>query len=248
MKKLIYLFLALLIVSCSSDSNQVHIDKVKQQVKKSAMGVEMNYKNITFKWVDTLTVKKQLTIFNTEYEKGISVIINSPYFSKDVLTKKELISLRSWENGIRDTPFKYDGKKYKNYEGFAFANRDMSSFIADLCNQFEISDKLIKNWDNLGEGNLELIKNANWYYQRKANYNGTSEDFFTSITTLVEALEELQTEIGSLSDLNPNDIIEVKALNNYKINNPLLNGAEVDITKYFIFDKDYNVIRTEDVE
>ena len=114
MKKLFFLVLTVLIVSCSSDSNQVHIDKVKQQVKKSAMGVEMNYKNITFKWVDTLTVKKQLTIFNTEYEKGISVIINSPYFSKDVLTKKELISLRSWENGIRDTPFKYDGKKYKN--------------------------------------------------------------------------------------------------------------------------------------
>ena len=58
---------------------------------------------------------KTIVSFNTEYEKGISVIINSPYFSKDVLTKKELISLRSWENGMRDTPFKYDGKKYKNY-------------------------------------------------------------------------------------------------------------------------------------
>ena len=56
MKKLIYLFLTLLIVSCSSDSNQVHIDKVKQQVKKSAMGVEMNYKNITFKWVDNFNL------------------------------------------------------------------------------------------------------------------------------------------------------------------------------------------------
>ncbi len=248
MKKILYIFLTVLIVACSGDLNQIHIDKIKQQVKKDAMGIDLNYKNVTFKWVDTLTVKKQLTILNTEYEKGISVILKSPYFSKDVLTKKELISLRNWENGIRNTPFIFNGKKYKNYEGFAFANRDMSSFITDLSNQIEISDKLIKNWDNLGKGNLELIKNANWYYKRKANYNGTSEDFFNSVTTLVLALKETQTKINSLSDLNPNDIIEVKALNNYKINNPILNGAEVDVTKYFIFDKDYNIIRNEDVE
>jgi len=48
--------------------------------------------------------------------------------------------------------------------------------------------------------------------------------------------------------LNQNDIIEIKALNNYKINNPLLGGAEVDITKYFIFDKDYNIIRKEGID
>ena len=62
MKKLIYLFLALTILACGSDSNQVYIDKVKQQVNKDAMGVEMKYKNVSFEWVDTLTVKKQLAL------------------------------------------------------------------------------------------------------------------------------------------------------------------------------------------
>jgi hypothetical protein len=248
MKKLIYLTLTILIVACSSDINQVHIDKIKQKVKKDAMGIDLNYKNVTFEWIDTLTVKKQISFLNTSYDEGINSILKSSFFSQDVLTKEKLITLRNWENGMRDTPFKYDGKKYKNYEGFALNNRDLSPFITDLCNQIEISDKLLENWSNLEEGNLKLIKNANWYYKRKANYNGTSIDFYNSINNLVELLEELKIKIVPISEMNPNDIIESKALNNYTINNPIMNGIEVDINKYFIFDKDYNVIRTEDVE
>tara|TARA_B110000261_G_C13019165_1_gene331375 strand:+ start:125 stop:871 length:747 start_codon:yes stop_codon:yes gene_type:complete len=248
MKKLIYLTLTILIVACSSDINQVHIDKIKQKVKKDAMGIDLNYKNVTFEWIDTLTVKKQLSFLNTSYDEGINSILKSSFFSQDVLTKEKLITLRNWENGMRDTPFKYDGKKYKNYEGFALNNRDLSPFITDLCNQIEISDKLLENWSNLEEGNLKLIKNANWYYKRKANYNGTSIDFYNSINNLVELLEELKIKIVPISEMNPNDIIESKALNNYTINNPIMNGIEVDINKYFIFDKDYNIIRSESVE
>ena len=248
MKKLIYLTLTILIVACSSDINQVHIDKIKQKVKKDAMGIDLNYKNVTFEWIDTLTVKKQISFLNTSYDEGINSILKSSFFSQDVLTKENLITLRNWENGMRDTPFKYDGKKYKNYEGFALNNRDLSPFITDLCNQIEISDKLLENWSNLEEGNLKLIKNANWYYKRKANYNGTSIDFYNSINNLVELLEELKIKIVPISEMNPNDIIESKALNNYTINNPIMNGIEVDINKYFIFDKDYNIIRSESVE
>jgi len=248
MKKLIYLTLTILIVACSSDINQVHIDKIKQKVKKDAMGIDLNYKNVTFDWIDTLTVKKQISFLNTSYDEGINSILKSSFFSQDVLTKEKLITLRNWENGMRDTPFKYDGKKYKNYEGFALNNRDLSPFITDLCNQIEISDKLLENWSNLEEGNLKLIKNANWYYKRKANYNGTSIDFYNSINNLVELLEELKIKIVPISEMNPNDIIESKALNNYTINNPIMNGIEVDINKYFIFDKDYNIIRSESVE
>jgi|TARA_B110000259_G_scaffold183702_1_gene229412 hypothetical protein len=248
MKKLIYLTLTILIVACSSDINQVHIDKIKQKVKKDAMGIDLNYKNVTFEWIDTLTVKKQISFLNTSYDEGINSILKSSFFSQDVLTKEKLITLRNWENGMRDTPFKYDGKKYKNYEGFALNNRDLSPFITDLCNQIEISDKLLENWSNLEEGNLKLIKNANWYYKRKANYNGTSIDFYNSINNLVELLEELKIKIVPISEMNPNDIIESKALNNYTINNPIMNGIEVDINKYFIFDKDYNIIRSESVE
>ena len=161
------------------------------------MGIDLNYKNVTFEWIDTLTVKKQLSFLNTSYDEGINSILKSSFFSQDVLTKEKLITLRNWENGMRDTPFKYNGKKYKNYEGFALNNRDLSPFITDLCNQIEISDKLLENWSNLEEGNLKLIKNANWYYKRKANYNGTSIDFYNSINNLVELLEELKIKIES---------------------------------------------------
>lgn len=40
--------------SCSSP-NKEYIEKIKQQVKEDALGVEMNYKNISFEWTDTLT-------------------------------------------------------------------------------------------------------------------------------------------------------------------------------------------------
>jgi len=48
--------------------------------------------------------------------------------------------------------------------------------------------------------------------------------------------------------MDANEVMEYKALNNYTINNPLLNGAEVDVKRYFIFDKELNIIRTEEVE
>jgi len=63
---------------------------------------------------------------------------------------------------------------------------------------------------------------------------------------LVDILEELKTKKDSLLGQNANEIIEYKAYNIYKINNPLLNGTEVEVKKHFIFDKELNIIRTED--
>jgi len=62
---------------------------------------------------------------------------------------------------------------------------------------------------------------------------------------LVE-LKALKVEIDSLSILNPNKVIYYKAFNTYKINNPILNGAEQELTKYFLFDDQFNIIGKED--
>lgn len=63
---------------------------------------------------------------------------------------------------------------------------------------------------------------------------------------MVEELEKLQTEKDVLSKKDPNEVIEYKALNIYNINNPMLNSVKQEVEKHFIFDKDLNIIRTED--
>lgn len=249
MKKLVFLLgLAIATISCSS--NGEYIDKIKLKVKNDAMGVEMNYKSISFQWIDTLTVKKQLAEGIAQYEEEVKPLLDYSLFSEEVLTKEKLVELRNWENKQRGTPFKsFDGTKYKNYEEFAFANRDLSSFISDLCNQIEKTDKILTEWDNLGKGNLELIRNAIWYYERQDGYYNTSpKTIWKSAITLIDELEKLQVENDRLSEMDANEVMEYKALNNYTINNPLLNGAEVDVKRYFIFDKELNIIRTEEVE
>tara|TARA_B100000795_G_C22660340_1_gene383839 strand:+ start:85 stop:834 length:750 start_codon:yes stop_codon:yes gene_type:complete len=249
MKKSLFLLgLAFAIISCSS--NAEFTDKIKQKVEKDAMGIDLNYKNITFQWLDTLTVQKQLAKGISQYNEGIAPVLNaSSIFSENNLTKDKLIELRNWENEIREKPFRFMGKKYKNYVEFAFANRSASSFISELCDQIEKTDKLLTDWSNLGKGNLELITNAIWYYERKDTYNNsTPKSTWGQLTTLIKVLEEIQIENNRLSKMDANEVIEYKALNNYKINNPLLNGAEVDVKKYFIFDNQLNIIRTEVVQ
>ena len=248
MKKLVLLVLAIATFSCS-DNNGEYIEKIKQKIKNDALGVEMNYKNISFQWVDTLTVKKELAKGTAKYDELINPILNLNYFSEDELTKEKLVELRNWENKNRKTPFIFGSKKYKNYEEFSFANRDASSFISDFCNQIEESDKLLNDWENLNKGNLSLIRNALWYYERQDNfYNSSPKTIWKEVTTLVNHLEEIKSKNDRLSKMDSNEVIEYKALNNYTINNPLLNGAKVDVKNYIIFDKQLNVIRKEPVE
>ncbi len=243
--KIPVLLLALmLVVSCGNEDkseNQELINKIKQKVKTDALGVEMNYQSISFRWIDTLTVEKELINRTAEYNEMLKPLIQ---FDVD---KKTFLYLRNWENNNRDTPFYYGEEKYKNYEEFAFANRNISSFIFDLCNQIEESDKILNDWDNLEKGNLQKIRNAIWYYDRIAIFNGKETDL-DSILALINELEELKDKNDRLLKMDADEVLEYKALNVYKINNPMLNGVEQEISKHFIFDKELNVIRAESIE
>ncbi|MDB4228804.1 hypothetical protein N9786_00760 [Flavobacteriaceae bacterium] len=238
MKKILLLSLATLI-SCS-EANP-YLDKIKAKVKEDALGVEMNYESISFQWKDTLTIGKQITKVAAQYDDGLNSILDISYFSEDLLTKESLIRLRNFENRVRNKP-----KGYKNYEKFAFSNREASSFISNYCDQLEETDRLLSNWDNLGKGNLNVIKNALWYYEREDEYNSRSRGDWNLVKNMVKELEELHSKKEALLERDSNEIIEYKALNVYNINNPMLNGAEVEVEKHFIFDKDLNIIRTED--
>lgn len=183
------------------------------------------------------------------------------------------ISLLNWRD--------FGGTKYKNFEEFAFANRDLSPFISDLCNQIEKTDKLLTEWDNLGKGNLELIRNAIWYYQRQSVVRGgiynTRNDYRILLTDaddnlafgdpsdkldnlpyswfcgngnnwecvikFIDGLEKLQVENDRLSEMDANEVMEYKALNTYTF----AESAKVDLKyyRYFIFDKELNIIRSK---
>lgn len=135
--------------SCSN-KNQKFIDKIKEQVKEDALGIEMNYKNINFEWVDTLFVNEKLIHLNNINDESLQTILDFEYFvkdnfetgklfSKEYLSKNRILELRNWEVEVGH-PNKYgswvkDG--YKDYLEFAFANRNASKYISELCNQIE---------------------------------------------------------------------------------------------------------------
>ena len=76
MKNLLLLFIIAVTLTSCSESNP-YVDKIKVKVKQDALGVEMNYKSISFKWVDTLTVGKQISKIESEFEDGLNSILYS---------------------------------------------------------------------------------------------------------------------------------------------------------------------------
>lgn len=110
----------------------------------------MNYKNINFEWVDTLFVNEKLIHLNNINDESLQTILDFEYFvkdnfetgklfSKEYLSKNRILELRNWEVEVGH-PNKYgswvkDG--YKDYLEFAFANRNASKYISELCNQIE---------------------------------------------------------------------------------------------------------------
>lgn len=238
MKKILTsIFLVSILISC--DESNPYLDKIKERVNQDAMGVDINYRSLSFKWVDTLTVGKQIEKIKSEYEDGINTILRINYFSKEVLNKEELQRLRGFEDRVRNVP-----EGYKSYEDFAFKNRDASSFISELCIQYEETDKILSDWDNFKD-DLSIVRIATWYYEREDDFNGVTRFDWNNIKNLIKSLEVLKVQIETLSVKDSNEVIEYKSFNKYSINNPILNGDEIEVSKYFIFNNKFEIIRTE---
>jgi len=258
MMKMKIAFLALIgfLVSCSNP-NKVYIEKVKQKVKEDALGVEVNYKSLTFDWTDTLYVREKISEFEKVFGERLNVIIDFEYFVKDnfekgkifsksYLTKSRLEELRNWEKNERGIPF---DKEYEDYYAFAFDNRGASAWVSQLCNQIEETDSLLNVYEDIEEGDLSLLKNSLWYYKRIDNFHSKlnpEPQLWAQISDELDFLRETKSKIDSLSAIGADKVIYYKALNMYKINNPFLNGAEQEIKQYFLFDADLNIIGRED--
>ena len=258
MKKtnLITLLILTLMVSCSNP-NQEFIEKIEVQIKEDALGVDLNYENISFEWADTLFVKEQLSELQINFEEALDNIINLDYhvqdnfekgkiFSQLYLSKSRIEELRNWEKNTRGIPF---NDEYNDYYQFAFANRDGSKWISELCTQIEETDVLLQKFESIKEGDLALLKNVLWYYTRIDNFNsnGSPNKIWAKISTALEELTAIDVKVDSLLNINPNKVIHYKGFNKYKIINPLLNNASIEVERYFIFDNELKIIGKMDL-
>jgi hypothetical protein len=254
-KKIQLLSLSFIILSSCSNQNDSYIDAIKENVKRNASGVELNYQSIEFKWIDTLTVGERTNQiegikkgFNNDFLAIEAIVSDFDYgklFSLEYLTKEKLIELREWER-IKRKEF----NPKQDYYQFAEDNKDKSEWLQKLLIQLKQTDSLITNYDQISEGNSTLIKNALNYYKRIDQYYGDENNskLWSQVELRLDSIQKMDVEIQRLTALEDSDIIHLKAFNKYSIINPLLNNAKVEIQKYYFFDKKGLLIGSEEIQ
>ena len=256
-KTLLLILVGVIFFGCNNPNqesiNQEYIDKVKDRIKEDAMGLELNYSNIEFHWIDTLHVSDKLDSLHSVKSEGLSPILEIHYdvrdlepgniFSKSYLSSDKLLKIRNWEKNNRGIPF----QDYPNYYEFAFANTERSEWLKDLTSKIKETDQILSNYENIEEGNLDLIENVLWYYKRIDDYysNHNPSELWSLIQNHLPELRKLEVKIDSLSQLNPNQIIHYKAVNTFTITNPLFGNARQEITDYFYFNDELEIISRE---
>lgn len=248
--------LVLALVGCTNP-NEEYIETIRLHIKTEANGVEMNYESLEFKWIDTLHVHEQVTALTQLYADNLKAVIGletfikddfipGKVFSKNYLTLDRFKQLRDWEKIIRGVPF---DEEFSDYYAFAFSNRTSSPFISELCDQLEKSDSLIQHFESIEEGNLALLSNVLWYYQRIDYYesNGQPNPIWDTVRSALNDLNAIQQSIDSLSQMDPQQVLEYKAYNAYQVNNPAYNGALQEVKKNYIFNPTFSIIGEEAV-
>jgi hypothetical protein len=203
-------------------------------------------------------VGERVSEYQNNYQKGLESILNLEHYVKDnykkgklfsltYITRNRLEELRNWEKNNRGIPF---NREYNDYYQFAFSNRNASQWISELCDQIEETDRLLLEYDKLQEGDLQLIRNVTWYYKRIDDFhsNHNSEKIWGTVLEGINQLEEINSQIDSLTYLGLDKVIHYKALNTYKINNPIFGGTEQELSNYFLFDSNLNIIGKVDFE
>lgn len=260
------LILSFIVFGCS-DPNNKYIEKVKKRVKDDAIGVELNYKSISFNWIDTLYVREIQTELNNEYNKHKNTILKTELkikdigrgkvFSKSFLTTEKYTELRNWEKNVghpnvyswgSTASWVEDG--YKDYYEFAFANRSKSIWLEELCVQINQTDSLLAVYDKIEDGDLVFTENVLWFYKGIAHFHNQKNysKLFKLISKTIGEMKKIKTKTDSLSTLNPEQIINYTAQNIYTINNPLLNGAEQELKVNFIFNSNFEIVDRENPE
>lgn len=246
MKRLTILIFSVLIIlawGCNSEqsqspiipeeTNEQHTEKIRQRVKEDALGLEMNYKSISFEWQDTLYV--------SEVIKSIqNLVVSLPdvesveIFSDEFITKENLLKLRNWEDNKRGVPF---NKEYRLYTDFAKNNTDKSAWLKELSDRIAKTDEILSKWDS-----VSVVENNSIVWLHLIEYYRTIDKFYTSRPQLTELWDELEAQINNIKGKAPNDVVSYRALNVFTINNPAFNSVEQELKQYFVFNSDFEII------
>ena len=252
MKNLLFIPLLIYITSCS-DPDQQYINSIEQVVYDNALSVNMNYRSQEFKWIDTLYVTDMQLQAKMDYNKLLDEIVSFEYFVSDnmlkgnilslsYITKDRLSDLREWERLIGHSSHSGD------YYEFAFAHRNSSNFLSELTSNLELTESLLAVYDQIREGNTDLLRNVTWYYSRIDKYeNNQPAPIWDKVYKSIGALDATKYRLDSLMALEGTDIIHYKAYNRYLIDNLVLNNATVEVKKYFMFDSKLSIIDFEDI-
>ena len=223
----------ILCVSCSS--NKQYTEKISAKLKADAMGLDLNYKSLEFKFTDTLTVKEQIKNHQDTLSAMCNEINAAELLAPDYLTKEKLIKLRNQEQELRS-----DNNYYDKY---VFTDEYNSEWIIELRTQLNRTDSLISIFDALGDCNTGLWKNVIWYNIRRANYYENDYiDYWNYMLDKVKEADSYNNKLDSLNNLSPDNVIHYKAFNRYQINNPFVNNTLQEIEAYIYFDENLNII------
>jgi hypothetical protein len=170
-------------------------------------------------------------------------------FSKNYLTKERLTEIRNFQNDVRESMYPSDG--YKNYYDWLLEEKNCDSeWCKRLRKEIIFLDSVIQNFENFYHSDLNFLKAICWHYKYIDSYysNKNPDPIWEKIEAEIIDLSIVKSSLDSLAILEPEKVIYYKALNTYKINNPIFNGAEQEIKRYFFFNSNKEIIGREEFE
>lgn len=224
-KAIVILFFAsLTFVSCGRKSE---IEKrLEAHVIEQGNGIIKDY-NLKSIDIDTITVGGRIKQLSTELDWA------------DVEPDSSV--LRTLRN--RDfIEFHYFNPNYEE-QVMRGEYKDASEWCTELRVVTEKADSLLAAWPTVKKYNYDYLWLIAWYGDRKEQYYGIDDSW--SMHPTVEEQKAALNEMAGLQTAQSDSIVGYDVVHKYSIVNPLLNNATVNISQKVRFDRNLNILSSE---
>jgi len=225
MKKVIIAAVSILLFSSCSENNE-YIKKIKERISSDAMGIDLKYKSLEFKMIDTISIK--------EYTDSLLL---------PVIEFKEQVS--------KDSNFLIDNRSSGRIEAL-IAKVKRTAEISDRLygsnsNMIEYQlcqDKWNKTNKDLStvSSQYEFWKLVVYCYEARSKIHNISTTAYDNLNDLIFEAEKSQSKIDSISKFTGDKPVYFKAFNKYTIVNPVFGNATQTINSVFTFDENKKLI------
>jgi hypothetical protein len=230
MKNLLSISLIIIAVSCNK--NQPFTDKIKDKLTKDAMGLDLKYKSLDLKFMDTIYIKDIKDSLRLSINQLRIKLVQDSDFLLDTRTPRRLSKLRE---KLYERVSRIRLAYGINYEMDPMS-KDMARKIDLAISNFKIEDKPYKTWSLVSEYKTQEA------YSYKLNDIGMS---YIELTSEIWKAESKDNKIDSLATYPDNKPIFYKVYNKYSIHNPLFSNAKQTIESVFTFDDKVNIVKRE---